>query len=335
MNAEARRLSRIMRLLAVFYLVVTAFLAAQGGLGRGRLTGVVLDEEKRPIPSAKVILVLLGKSEAQISGSKLLRTDSARLELTTDEDGKWRQNQIGGGWWNIEASAEGYHSANRDCFVRELSSNPHVELILAKVGAPETASTPSLLEKANDLYYAKKYDEAMAAFRDYLKRAPWDMMAALSVAYCLQDKGDLDAAIAEFEAIAKKTSKDARDAYLTGRAYAGMAECYHERKDEKSAKAFFIKALEAFPNEELWAYNAGEIAYAHGQIDEAIRYYEKARTISPSWADPFLKLGYCWLTKGDNARAIEAFEKFLKLEPRTKRTEDAAKILAGLKKEGM
>jgi hypothetical protein len=135
-NAAVRRLSRRMGLLTVFYLVVTASLAAQGGLGRGRLTGVVLDEKGKPVPEAKVVLRLLGKTEIRSIGAASINSDSAMLKAVTDRDGKWRQSQIGGGWWNIEASAEGYHPANRDCFVRELSDNPRVELILAKIGAP-------------------------------------------------------------------------------------------------------------------------------------------------------------------------------------------------------
>jgi tetratricopeptide (TPR) repeat protein len=68
------------------------------------------------------------------------------------------------------------------------------------------------------------------------------------------------------------------------------------------------------------------------QIAEVIRYFEMAIQIEPEWADPYLKLAYASLNKGDMAKAAENLEKCIKLEPDTERTVQAKNILATIKK---
>ena len=50
----------------------------------------------------------------------------------------------------------------------------------------------------------------MAAYRQDLASEPWNMTAALNIAYCLQDKGDLDAAIVELETRTKRAEDAAK-----------------------------------------------------------------------------------------------------------------------------
>jgi tetratricopeptide (TPR) repeat protein len=80
------------------------------------------------------------------------------------------------------------------------------------------------------------------------------------------------------------------------------------------------------------AYNVGEIYFSNQALDPAIRYFDLAAQIKPSWPDPFLKLGYVYLNKADNAKAAENFEKFLALEPEGERAALAKNILSFIKK---
>ena len=66
------------------------------------------------------------------------------------------------------------------------------------------------------------------------------------------------------------------------------------------------------------AFNVGEIYSSNQKIDEALTNFELASKIKPDWPDPYLKMGYVYLNKGDMSKAAEYFEKFLKLEPNTK-----------------
>ena len=73
---------------SLFLFVVVALLvgvqqaAAQGGTGKGRLQGAVLDEEGNPIANAKVLLELQARETAE------------RVEMT-DNKGEWAMLNLG------------------------------------------------------------------------------------------------------------------------------------------------------------------------------------------------------------------------------------------------
>ncbi len=57
-----------------------------------------------------------------------------------------------------------------------------------------------------------------------------------------------------------------------------------------------------------------------------------ALQIKADWPDPYLRVAFAYLNKGDNAKAAENLEKFIKLEPGTERTAQAQAILDAIKK---
>ena len=57
-----------------------------------------------------------------------------------------------------------------------------------------------------------------------------------------------------------------------------------------------------------------------------------ASQIKPEWPDPYLRVAYAYLNKGESAKAAENLEKFIKLEPETERTAQAKAILEAIKK---
>ncbi len=293
----------------------------QGGRGKGRVTGTVMDEAGLPIKRAKIVLLYQDK-------------DGGTFETTTDPDGRWSYNGLATGNWNATASADGYHSANRDIYVRQLSENPKVLLTLEKLKtglANESAS--ALLEKANELYYARQFDEALGLYRRFLQIEPADELVALSIGYCLQEKGDLDAAVAQFKAIADRVAKDPRDHYVASKAWTGLAECAMKKNDPNNAREFYKQAFALAPEEELLAYNIGEIYFNERNAGGSIPYYLEACRIAPAWSDPLFKLGTAYLNVGDFGKAREAFARFLATEPKTKRSADARKILQDLEKK--
>ena len=86
------------------------------------------------------------------------------------------------------------------------------------------------------------------------------------------------------------------------------------------------------PQDENLPYNVAEIYFSNSQVDDAIRYFEMAIQIKPDWPDPYLRVAYAYLNKGDTAKAAENLEKFIKLEPETERTAQAKSILEAIKK---
>lgn len=302
-------------------LILPGVAAGQGGLGKGRLTGSVVDNDGQPVPGAKIALKFIGK-------------DQAAFETKTDFYGRWNYNGLARGTWNVAASAEGYGTANRNVTILELSDNPRVPLVLERLASGVTGQDKSaLLEKANELYYARAYDDALALYKRYLALEPEDNLAALSVAYCLQGKGDVDAAGAEFKAIAERTAKDPRSSYETSKAVTGLAECAMARKDTAAALAFYKRAFELAPEDELLAYNIGEIHFNGGNAGAALPFYLEACRIAPSWSDPLYRIGLAYVNVRDLEKARAAFTKFLTLEPRTPRAAQVRTSLKDLEKK--
>lgn len=317
------------------WIISAAIAFGQAGLGKGRPTGTVTDDSGNPIVAAKVILRLVrGPESKRVYASNITKSESASFETKTDAKGRWSYNGLATGIWEITASAKGYFPASRKCSVFQLQDNVRVPLQLEKAPEPVTEDPAefALLEKGNELFYLKKFDEAIACYEIYLKAHPEFQMVALSIASCYQEKGDLDNAIRKFRQVGAKTAKDPRDKVLTARALAGIAECAYKKGDLDQAEGFFKRSIDLFPEDEVVAYNLGEICFSRQRIDEAIRYYSLAAKASPDWSDPYYKLGNACLNKADYKKAKEAFQKFLKLEPAGARAADVKKILKDIEK---
>jgi uncharacterized GH25 family protein len=86
----------------ILLLFATAnFVPAQGGRGKGRLKGKVLDENGNPIENAKIVF-----TSARYQG--------VSFETTSDKKGKWAFIGLGSGMWRVSATAEGYSPAYKE-----------------------------------------------------------------------------------------------------------------------------------------------------------------------------------------------------------------------------
>jgi len=330
--------NRIIQLTVVCMLFfIPVFLAfGQGGRGQGRLTGNVTDRAGNPIASAKIQLTLAESANpfGYTSLRKVEKRDSGYFETTTDKKGRWSYNGLATGIWRITASAKGYFSAWRECSVFQLQQNTNVPLQLEKIPelpTEEDLPDPALLDKANDFFYLRQYDQAILYYQAYLVKDPKAVMVMLTIGDCYQEKGDLVKAIEEFQKVVDKTSKDPLDKIILARALARIGECHYKKGDLDQAQEFFRRSLEKDPEDELIAYNLAEIYFSRQKTDEAIRFYSQAIQVAPSWGDGYYKLGYAYLNKADYEKAQEVFKKFLKLESSSARATKVKKILEDLK----
>lgn len=95
-------------LLAIFFLSQTMALA-QAGRGVGRLGGVVLDNNDKPVVGARLVLTYV-----QDAGGGL------KLEATTNKKGEWSFIGLGSGRWSLMVSAEGFAPATQEVTVSQL-----------------------------------------------------------------------------------------------------------------------------------------------------------------------------------------------------------------------
>jgi tetratricopeptide (TPR) repeat protein len=310
--------------LAALIVLVAGPAFTQAGHGKGRLGGLLVDPDNKPVAGIKMTLTF--------SENKNLV-----FEDTTGKKGEWSFIGLGTGNWTLSASVPGYQAVDQTINVSQLAVNPKVQVVLKKPekipGVLQDEKSVELLEQGNQLYKDGQYDEAIAAYQKFQETNPGLYQIQISIADCYREKGEFDKAIALYNEVIGQSASDAtmgRD--MAAKALAGIGNSHLKQGRLQEAQGFFEKSIETSPKDEILAYNVGEIYFSNQALDPAIRYFELAAQIKPSWPDPFLKLGYVYLNKADNAKAAESFEKFLALEPEGERAALAKNILGFIKK---
>jgi tetratricopeptide (TPR) repeat protein len=312
----------------VLFLILAGLFAGnaypQAGRGVGRIGGVVLDVTGVPIEGAKV--------QIEFSGDA-----SVKYDCLSNKKGEWSILGLGTGNWYLTATANGYVPENKTIYVSQLSVNPKVTIRLQKIpkgsGIVADEATFALLENGNQLYKDGKYDEAIAAFQSFFEKNPALYQIQASIADCYREKGEFETAVELYNKVIVQAATDATlGKEMTAKAMAGIGNCFLKQNTLAEAQDYFRKSIENSPKDEILAYNVGEIYFSNSNMDEALRYFELSSQIKPDWPDPYLRLGYVYLNKGDYPKAVEKLEKFLTFEPEGNRAELARNIIKTVKK---
>ena len=310
--------------LTVVLLLSAGIALGQAGRGVGRLGGSVHDSDDKPIVGAKVTLVF-----NQPGGTT--------FEATTDKKGNWAVNGVGTGTWVVTASAKGFLPVTVSSYVRQLDKNPKIAMKLAKQaansGVVQDETTFQILEEGNAFFKDGKYDTALTLYEEFLAKNPGAYQILLNIGDCYREKGEYDKAVEKYNQLIEQAVADSAMGKTMGaKGLAAIGLCFLKQDKLAEAQEYFKKSIEMAPLDENLPYNVAEIYFSNQQIDEAIRYFDIAIQIKPEWPDPYLRIAYAHLNKGDSAKAIENLEKFIKLEPETERTAQAKAILEAIKK---
>jgi tetratricopeptide (TPR) repeat protein len=219
--------------------------------------------------------------------------------------------------------------------VHQLRRNPPITLTLKKMSgfAALMADEESfqLFDKGNLLFEEGKYDEALEIFEEFTEKYPEIYQVHLNIGSCYLEKGDLDKAEEEFKLVLDKTLKThgdyKSDKATSLRALTGMGELYIQKGDLEKGQEYFVKALEISPEDEVAAYNVGQIFFSNQRPDEAIKYYKLAIQIKGDWPKPYLRLGYAYLNKGDFDSALEYLNRFVEMNPEGPEAQEARKMI--------
>jgi len=316
--------SAFIKLFILFILLSlgTNQLPAQPVRGLGRLSGRVVDEPGNPIAKATVIV-------------ESLEQERYSRTVTADKKGNWKILGLGSGYYKIQASAPGYLPTSKNIKVSQIERNPFLTLVLKRAERPVAQDEGSLdlFEEGSRLFEEKKYDEALESFEQFLENNPQVYQIHFNIGNCYKEKNELEQAEEEFELVIEKAQEEEtpETIKLQAKALAGLGEIYLKREDLETAQKYFKKSLSLNSNDEILAYNVGEI-FSINKMDEAIEYFKLALKIKPLWTDPYLKLGYVYLNKGNNDKALDYFEKFLEFEPDSARSSKVKNIIEYLKK---
>jgi tetratricopeptide (TPR) repeat protein len=308
----------------IFFTLVPC--SAQEGMGKGRISGSVLDESGGPVEDALISVESL--------------STETKLQGKSDKKGHFAVAGMGTGMYRITASKQGYASSFINMNVRQLVINPPITFTLKKMTGFAALKTDeesfALFDKGNTLLQEGRYDEALSVFEEFLTKYPEVYQVHLNIGDCFLKKEELDKAEGEFKLVLDKALKAhgdyKKDPEATFRAFSGLGGIALKRGDLQAAQSQFSQALEISPRDEVAAYNVGEVFFSNQQVDDAIKYFEMAVQIKKDWPKPYLKLGYVYLNKGDFPKALENFNVFIQMDPENPEVPKVRNVIAAIEK---
>ena len=319
---------QILRTAAAVLLIILAFTLAgwaQEGRGKGRLSGEVQDEDKNPIAGVKLTLDY--------------QSYDYQLTDVSDKNGKWAFVGLGMGVVEVTAEKDGFVTGGIQITVSSVNRNPRQLIILKKIEEikPGTAEGGEISRdtfvKATALYKESRYEAALALFQDFRKQQPHLYQIGINIGNCCLELGRFEEAIQEFQAVADKIAAEnpeVKGNTELARIYASIGDTYMRQNKLKEAEEYFKKSIEIDSSDHALAYNVGEILFAGGKTDEAIKYYQLAIRIKPDWAKSYAQLGYAYLNQGDTKAAVENLKKFVELAPDSPETPGIKDIIKSL-----
>jgi TolA-binding protein len=299
--------------------------SAQAGRGVGRIGGICTDVDGALLPDIKIQIIFS-------------QNENLKFDTVTNSKGEWSFLGLGTGNWNMTAFGAGYEPVSQGLYVSQLAVNPKVTIKMKKSvkgggGFIQDEASFAFLEKGNQLFKDQKYDEAIGQFQQFIDKNPQAYQVRLSIGDCYREKGDYEKATAIYNEIIERSKTDAAmGKEMTAKGLAGLGNIMVKQNKLDAAQDYFKQSIASSPKDEILAYNVGEIFFSNQGLDEALKYFELSSQIKPDWPDPYLKLGYVYLNKADNASAVAKFEKFLSLEPEGERAALVKNILNAIKK---
>ncbi len=269
----------------------------------GRILGIVLDENGRPLRGASIV-------------AKTLDAVSTSVTVESDKNGRFAFFSVRDGTWTVAAQKPGYSSVSSVLQVRQgLGVGPPVRLTLRNVpatistlGAATAEDLQSALASANELYARQRWDEAIAAYQSILALAPALSTINLQIAAAYRNKGDYDAAIASYGDMLKTDPNNSK-------AKVGIAVANVERGDIAAAERTLEVASRAEGATSEVFYSLAEVKMSKGLTDEASRAYKRAAQLDPAWGKPVFALGRLAMNKGDKSAAAQYFKTVVAIDP--------------------
>ena len=155
---------------------------------------------------------------------------------------------------------------------------------------------------------ASYWHDSEKLWRYALSVAPDNFVARVNFGLVLDEKGQVDAAIAQYE-----KAERIQPGYAEEHNNLGNALCRAGRVPEAIAQ--YEKALELVPGLPQVHNNLGTALAQSGQLTEAITHFRKAIELTPNFAGAHGNLGYALLIDGKLDDALPELQKALALKP--------------------
>jgi tetratricopeptide (TPR) repeat protein len=296
-----------------FLALATVSAFAQSYRGQGRLTGVVLDRDGKPIEGVKVKLF-------SIKGQ-------SGFELVTNAKGEWKANYIRGGGWNIDFEKIGYMPKKISMNIPESAQNPTLETRLEKIeGLVISDELKAALKSGNQLFDEKKYEEAIAAYSDLIGKNPDAYIINKNIGNCYFELQKYDKAEEAYRKVLDKEPQNAEIMLLIG-------NCYSNRGEKDKAMEWYNKIEFDKITDPTVLFNIGSVLSGQSKFEEALKYYQRALDLKKDFLDALYQLGLTYVSLQNNAAAVTAFENYLKLDADSPKAAQVKGFLEYLKKK--
>jgi tetratricopeptide (TPR) repeat protein len=288
-------------LIAAGLLLGGLLLAAPAQAQTGTARGKVLDMQGQPIVDAKVLIEFQGGI-------------TRKFETKTNKKGEYMQVGMQPGPYRITASKDGYQPAVSDVRIAlgDPTQIPDFKLATmaqaaAAAGSP-VAELRASFQKAVELQTAGKLDEAEAAYKAIIEKAPDVPEVYQNLGAVLAQKKDVAGAEAAFLK-ALELRPDATDASTQ------LAKLYQENGQPEKAIAIMEKSAGANPADAKAQFNRGIFLLNAYKNEEAAAAFEAAIKADPNLAEAYFRLGALMVGQGKVPEAIQHLEKYLTLNP--------------------
>jgi hypothetical protein len=133
-----------------------ALIYGQTELRGGRpLAGMVLDEQGRPVRSARVVLLrVLSESGALLAQPG--RLVPSTVETSTDKNGLWSCDDLESGTWQITVSKDGYSTASMGTVVSQACVGPRLVLWIERLKGEAYEMAFAVLGEPAARFHGKK-----------------------------------------------------------------------------------------------------------------------------------------------------------------------------------
>jgi tetratricopeptide (TPR) repeat protein len=150
--------------------------------------------------------------------------------------------------------------------------------------------------------------EAYKSFKEAVRLDPDDAAANYAMGAVCLHRSDPSEAVPYFRRYAELEPDEPRGALALGIAA-------FQLKDYATARPRLATAAARPPTAAAANYYLARMARSEAEFQEALRFALRSVEINPSYADPWSELGLVYLRLGQPAKAAEALERCLKLDP--------------------
>jgi tetratricopeptide (TPR) repeat protein len=281
--------------------------------GRGRLTGLVMDQKGQPIDGVTVKLFAVKHQDG--------------FSVKTGKDGKWAATMLSGGDWNLDFEKTGYAPFKTSVTVKELERLPEIKIVLQKIeGLVLTDELKDLLGSANKLFQQKDYPAALEGYNAIMAKYP--------DAYIIwQNVGNAHFALEQYDKAEEAYRKVLAKAPADPHANVAVGNCYMNRNQAEQALEWYGKVDYTKIDDPTVLYNIGLNFFNLAKYDEAMKYFQRSVEVQKTFEDGYYHMGLTFVSMQKKEEAIAVYEQFLKDFPDSAKVDQVKGFLEYLKKK--